>query len=113
MKRRDVMAGVVAAGAAVAAGLYRYTDLFVKHYLPTPYDDVLARLTDRDQARRLGAAVPGRLEPGLLAARLRSGLAPGLAPAAEADIAAGRMVEVKGWLLPESVALLAALASRS
>ena len=113
MKRRDVLAGVVAAGAAVAAGLYRFTDLFVKHYAPTPYDDVLARLIDREQAIKLGAAMPGRLEPGMLAARLRAGLAPGLTAAAEADVAAGRMMEVKGWLLPESVALLAALASRA
>ena len=30
MKRRDFIAGMVAAGAAVAAGLYRFTDLFVK-----------------------------------------------------------------------------------
>ena len=111
--RRDLLAGFVAAGAAVAAGLYRFTDLFVKHYAPTPYDDVLARLIDRDQAIRLGAAMPGTLEPKMLAARLRTGLAPGLAAAAEADIAAGRMMEVKGWLLPESVALLAALASRT
>ena len=35
-----------------------------------------------------------------------------LAAAANADIAAGRMVEIGGWVLPESVALLSALASR-
>ncbi len=33
--------------------------------------------------------------------------------AAEADIAAGRLLEVQGWLLPQSVALLAALAAKS
>ena len=112
MRRRDIVAGVVAAGAALSAGLYRFTDMFVKHYAPTPYDDVLAALGDRGQAVTLGAAVPGRLEPQSLAARLRTDLAPGLAAAAEADVAAGRMMEVDGWLLPQSVALLAALASR-
>ena len=32
MKRRSVIAGVAAVGAAAAAGLYRFTDLFVKRY---------------------------------------------------------------------------------
>jgi len=113
MKRRDVIAGLVAAGAALTAGLYRFTDLFVKHYPPTPYDDVLTALVDRAQAARLGAKVPGELEPAALAARLRASLkSDGLAAAAQSDIAAGRMMEVDGWLLPQSVALLAALASK-
>ena len=44
MRRRDYRwQVVVAVGAAAAAGLYRFTDLFVKHYPPTPYDDVLAQ----------------------------------------------------------------------
>src|SRR6185503_9370778 len=54
MRRRSLIAGVTAAGAALAAGLYRFTDLFVKHYPPTPYDDVLAALVDREEAVRLG-----------------------------------------------------------
>jgi hypothetical protein len=112
MNRRGVIAGLVAASVAVAAGLHRFTNLFVKHYPPTPYDDVLAALVDRDQAAKLGAAVPGRLEPQSLAARLRANLAPGLAAAAQGDVAADRMTEVDGWLLPQSVAWLAALASR-
>ena len=114
MKRRSFIAGVAAAGAAVAAGLYRFTDLFVKHYPPTPYDDVLARLVDREQAAKLGAKVPGTLRsPGMLAAQLRAGLAPAAwRRAANADVAAGRMVEVDGWLLPQSVALLSALAAK-
>jgi hypothetical protein len=107
-----MIAGLVAASVAMAAGLHRFTNLFVKHYPPTPYDDVLAALVDREQAAKLGAAVPGRLEPKILAAQLRANLAPGLAAAAESDAAAGRMTEVDGWLLPQSVALLAALASR-
>jgi hypothetical protein len=112
MKRRAMIAGLVAASVAVAAGLHRFTNLFVKHYPPTPYDDVLAALVDREQAAKLGAAIPGRLESQSLAAQLRASLAPGLAAAAQSDVAAGRMMEVDGWLLPQSVALLAALASR-
>jgi hypothetical protein len=113
MKRRSVIAGVAAAGAAVAAGLYRFTDLIVKHYAPTPYDDVLARLVDREQAARLGAKVPGTANAKTLAGQLRPSLTKGLAGAADADVAAGRMMEVDGWLLPQSVALLSALASKA
>ena len=113
MKRRNFIAGVAAASAAVAAGLYRFTGLFVKHYPPTPYDDVLVALVDREQAVELGASVPGKLAPKSLAAQLRASLkSDSLAAAAESDIAADRMTEVDGWLLPQSVALLAALASR-
>jgi hypothetical protein len=35
-----------------------------------------------------------------------------LAAAAGAEIATGRMTEVDGWILPRTVVLLAALASR-
>ena len=74
MRRRTVIASVAAAGAAVTAGLYRFTDLFVKHYPPTPYDDVLSRLSDRDPAIRFGAAVRGAPDAPALAARLRAEL---------------------------------------
>jgi hypothetical protein len=113
MKRRTLIASVAAAGAAVAAGLYRFTDLFVKHYPPTPYDDVLASLVDREEAARLGALVGNAPAPAVLAARLRSILKPnGLAAAVQSDIAAGRLAEVNGWVVPESVALLSALAAK-
>jgi hypothetical protein len=112
MRRRTVIASVVAAGAAVTAGLYRFTDLFVKHYPPTPYDDVLSRLSDRDPAIRFGAAVRGAPDTPALAARLRA-MPADVTAAAGADIAANRLAEVDGWLVPESVMLLAALAART
>ncbi len=114
MRRRDIVAGVVAAGAALSAGLYRFTDMFVKHYPPTPYDDVLGVLADREQAARIGAFVSATPQPQALAARLRAVLKPaGLAGAVKADLAADRLVEVDGWLLPQSVALLSALAAKA
>jgi len=113
MRRRDVVAAVVAAGAAATAGLYRFTDLFVKHYAPTPYDDLLMRLTDRGEAARLGAQLTGSFDLASQSARLRDTFRKqDLAAAANADIAAGRLVEVAGWVLPETVALLSALAAR-
>ena len=113
MNRRALNAGLAAAGAAVAAGLYRYTDVFVKHLPATPYDDLLTHLPDRDQAKRLGALVKGTPDANALAAQLRGKMPRGLSAAAKADIAAGRLVEVEGWLLPQSMVLLAALAAKS
>jgi hypothetical protein len=113
MRRRTLIGSVAAAGAAVVAGLTRFTDLFVKHYPPTPYDDVLAALVDREQAVRFGGMVQDAAAVDQLAATLRGALKPsGLAGAATSDIAAGRLAEVDGWVVPESVALLSALAAK-
>ena len=113
MKRRNLMAAVAAAGVAATAGLYRFTDLFVKHYAPTPYDDLLVRLTDREQAAKLGAQLTGSFDLASQSTRLRDTFRKeDLAAAVNADIAAGHMVEISGWVLPETVALLSALASR-
>jgi hypothetical protein len=43
---------------------------------------------------------------------LRGALTGGLVTTAAADAQAGRLQEVDGWLLPNSVALLSALAAR-
>jgi hypothetical protein len=108
-----MVTAVVAAGAAVTAGLYRFTDLFVKHYAPTPYDDLLGRLTDREEAAKLGAQVTGPFDMTAQSARLRDTFRKrDLVAATNADIAAGRLIEVGGWVLPETVALLSALAAR-
>ena len=113
MKRRAVVGSLALAGAAVTAGLYRFTDLFVKHYLPTPYDDVLAALADRGRAAQFGAMVRDTPAPSVLAAKLRSDLKPnGLAGLARSDIAADRLVEVDGWVVPDGVARLSALAAK-
>lgn len=113
MKRRTVIGGVAAAGALLAGGLYRFTNLFVKHYPPTPYDDLLDKLTDREQAARLGAKTAGTFDVASRAAVLRASLHDqSLGAAAAADIAAGRLVEVDGWMLPQTVAWLSALAAK-
>lgn len=113
MKRRTIITGTAGAGVVLAASLYRFTDLFVKHYPPTPYDDLLGQLTDREQAAKLGLRVSGAFDATDQAVRLRAALTGrSLADAANADIAAGRMVEVQGWILPQTVASLSALAAR-
>lgn len=114
MNRRNVIAGVAAAGVALVAGVYRFTDLFVKHYPPTPYDDLLGKLTDREQAARLGAKAEGGFDIRSRAAQLRAVLqGQSLATVANADVGAGRMAEVDGWVLPQTVAWLSALAARA
>ncbi len=114
MKRRNLIGGVVVAGAVLAAGLYRFTDLFVKHYPPTPYDDLLVRLTNRDQAARLGAKAAGTFDAQSLASWLRAALQNrSLTDAANSDIAAGRMMEIQGWALPQTVAWLSVLAAKA
>lgn len=114
--RRGVIAGLAVAGVALACGaLYRFGGIFAKHYPSTPYDDVLARLQDREQAAKLGTAalraLPG-FDAGQTAGKLRTVFgAGGLSVAATIDAVNGRLVEVDGWLLPQSVALLSALAA--
>jgi hypothetical protein len=114
MKRRTLIGGAAAASAAVAAGIYRFTDLFVKHYPPTPYDDLLGQLTDRGQAAKLGAKADNLPDAQALASQARAALhGQTLAAAANADITAGRMTEVNGWVLPQTVAWLSALAAKA
>ena len=114
--RRGTLIGLAGAGLALVGGaLYRFSDIFAKHYPPTPYDDVLARLKDRPQAIRLGAAALRGL-PGFSAARAAAQLrtafsAGGLSVAATIDIVNGRLDEADGWVVPQSVALLSALAA--
>lgn len=113
MKRRTLIGGMAAAGVAAAAGLYRFTDIFVKHYPPTPYDDLLVQLVDRQEAARLGAHVADAPDAAHLAAQLRAGPKPdSLGATVQADVAAGRTTEVDGWVVPRTLALLSALASK-
>ncbi len=113
MRRRTVISGVAIVGVAVAAGLYRFTGLFAKHYPPTPYDDLLGQLADREHAAKLGAKVADSADTASLAARLRASLTGGLSAAVLADVQGGRVREVDGWVLPDSLALLSALAART
>ena len=109
-----MMAGAGALAAAVAAGAVWALKPAPKHYPPTPYDDLLARLDDRDWAAKFGAAAQKALpdyRPQAAASRLHGLMGNGtLRTAALRDAGVGRVVEVNGWLVPESAALMAALA---
>lgn len=116
MRRRGVIAGLLGLGAMAAASLYRFTDIFVKHYPPTPFDDVLARLDDREQAAKLGtAALKGQpdFDTEASAQRLRAALEHGnFREVVLADAETGRVQLVQGWVLPQSVVVLSAIAAK-
>jgi hypothetical protein len=107
--RREFGIGVAALAAVATMGL-GYRHIFGRWYAPTPYDDLLHQITDREPASLLGKTLP-KPEVSVLAAKLRQ---PGFAleRRARGDAAAGRVVEAGGWLVPESVALYSQLAAQ-
>jgi hypothetical protein len=111
MKRRNVLAGLAVAG--LAAGAAWKFHWFGKHYPPSPYDDLLDQIVDREPAAIFGRAAAKSFAQGpVIAADLRrSGRT--LAEQAVADPPNGRIAEVAGWLVPQSVAQYAALAARA
>lgn len=112
MRRRGVLGAIVAAAVVAAGGAAWRFHFFGPHYKPTPYDDLLNQITDRAPASMFGkealATMPGMSAPEL--ARLLRGKA-GLAAMAGRDPGQGRVREVAGWVVPESVARYAALAA--
>ena len=112
MTRRGILAGL-AAVLAVAGGTAWKFRLFAKHYPPTAYDDLLNQIVDREPAIVFGQAarkfLPGAAQ---LAAQLRRDRRT-LAERAAAEPGETQIAEVAGWLVPQSVALYAALAAQA
>ena len=114
-RRHALIAGggvVVVAAAGVGGRL-----LLRKRYAPSPYDDLLGLLEDRDAAAQIGETVLAEVEdfePKTLADELRARIAnrPLAAVTAE-DANEGRVVEGGGWVLPETLGLLCALAAKA
>ncbi|MDR3526403.1 MAG: hypothetical protein P4L57_03920 [Rhizomicrobium sp.] len=114
--RRNLLVGV--GTAAVVAGVgYEATRVLRKRYAPSPYDDLLAKLDDRDGSAQIGEAVLAEVDDfdaKAVAAQLRAKLVQSsLADLATADAAAERLLEAHGWVLPQSLALLCALAAKA
>ena len=112
MTRRGILAGLVAALAAAGGAAWK-SRLFAKHYPSTPYDDLLDQIVDREPAIMFGQAarksLPGAAQ---LAARLRRDHR-NLAERAAAEPGQAQIAEVAGWVVPQSVALYAALAAQA
>ena len=115
--RRPLLAGALAAlGFAVAAGVAYETGLFGPSHPKTSYDDLLALLPDRAQAQTIGKVVLAEntaFDAKAVAAGLRARLGgKTLADVVAAEVAADKTIEVDGWLLPETLAQLCALAAK-
>ncbi len=116
LTRRNILIG--AGGAVVlAGGAFEASRLMSNRHAPTPFDDLLNRLEDRDGGIEIGKSVLAQAEEfhaKAVAASLRARLGQAtLAQAAAADAAANRLIEAGGWVLPETVALLCALAAKA
>ena len=112
MRRRGILAGLAAAIVVAAGGAAWKFHLFAKRYPPTPYDDLLNQISDREPAIIFGRAAAKSL-PGApqLAAQLRRDGRP-LPARAAVEPAEAQVAEVAGWVVPQSVALYAALAAQ-
>lgn len=114
-RRNAIIAGggVVAVAAAGVGGRM----LLRKRYAPSPYDDLLALLEDRDADAQIGEAVLAEVEdfdPKVLADDLRSRIAKRpLAAVVVEDASEGRLVEARGWVLPETLGMLCTLAAKA
>jgi hypothetical protein len=110
-----VVGGGVATTLFAAAFGLTMPHLFGRRYAPTPYDDLLATLVDREKAERLGAvahAAEPTFRPKAAARELRQRLERRtLAEVIDADIKEQRVAEIGGWVVPESLAQLCLLAA--
>ena len=116
--RRPLLAGLLgAAGLGIAAGLVYVSPRWTRRRYPrTPYDDLLSQLSDRDNAAKLGAAVIAeqpQFDAKATAQALRARIGNGLFRRSLAgDLAQGHLVEIDGWVLPQSLAMMAGIAAK-
>jgi hypothetical protein len=117
--RRPFLSGLIGLLALVGIGALEaprlFPNLFARRYPPTPFDNLFALLPDRESAVRIGAVLANAQAPmdaRSIAARLRKKIgAHSLAIAIADDLAHNRLIEAQGWLLPESLGELCALAA--
>jgi hypothetical protein len=115
LSRRGVtIGGIAVAGAAIVAGAaYELPKLF-KHRAHGEYADLVNRLDDPDQAAMLGRQVPDTADGTIreAAAGIRARLAHHTLPEMLAeDAAQGQVSDVGGWVLPQTLAQICAMAA--
>jgi hypothetical protein len=116
LTRRNILIG--AGGTAVlAAAAYEGRRLLRKRYASSPYDVLLALLDDRDADAQIGEAVLANIDDFDLktvaeSVRARIGKRK-LALVMSEDVGKGHLLESGGWVIPETLALLCALAAKT
>lgn len=114
--RRTIVLSV-AAVAVTATAVVEGPKLLRKRHAPSPYDDLLALLDDRDACAQIGETMLAgktNFNPAAVAADLRERLkGASLAEVAVAESAAGKVAEAGRWVMPEVLALLCALAAKA
>ena len=116
LTRRNILIG--AGGTVVlAAAAFEGRRLLRKRYASSPYDDLLALLDNRDADAQIGEAVLAGIDDFDLkkmsaSVRARIGRRP-LAQLMIEDAGKGRVLESGGWVIPETLALLCALAAKA
>lgn len=106
-RRPLVLSALALIGVGIAGGIAVEAPRLLRRRIRSPFDDITNQLTDPDRAIAVGQAVL-KTEPGFDAARVANALRVrkgSLADLCHADLAAGRLREAEGWVLPESLAL--------
>lgn len=115
-RRRLIIGGLAAIGVGVM-GVYTLQTVGFMYRRPhnKKYDDLLSLLWNRENADRVGLIVleeDGQFEPWNIAPQLRKRIGQRKLPDVMAmDAREGRLVEAKGWVIPETLALLCALST--
>jgi hypothetical protein len=114
---RRIAVGAVAAFAGLAIAVREVPKLLGHRHRSGPFADVLSAIDDPDSAAQFGrsclAACQG-FEPQVVANLLRARLKNlPLADLMQKEASEARIVEVGGWIIPESLALLCALEARA
>jgi hypothetical protein len=117
--RRPLLKGLTGAAALAIAGVavVEAPKLTASHHPPSPYDDLITQLPDRDSAVRIGAAyLSGHrmFDATGAATNLRRQLAShSFAAVLENDLGDAHMAEAHGWVLPDTLLALCALAAKA
>ncbi len=114
-RRAVTVGGGIAAALGIAAIGITVPRLFGHRYRRTPYDDLFAQLVDRGEAMKVGGAALdtiGNVTAAKLGKEVRQRMdRRTLLETADSDLAEGKLAEVHGWVLPETLVLLCALAA--
>ena len=114
--RRDAF---IAGGGAVVLAVAGIGGRFLlrRRHAPSPYDDLLGLLEDRDAAAQIGETLLAEFDdfdPKTAADDLRARINKRpLSSVLVDDAGEDRVVEAGGWVLPETLGLLCALAAKA